>query len=80
MIKIADTIFDNITIFDYQNIHLLYGPIWKNLDLKGHRNGYRKNIGRPDLIIPAPELTERPEGKEHNIFIMLAQSLDQRKA
>ena len=50
--------------------------ICKNLELKGHRNGYKKNIGRPDPLIPAPELNERPRGKLQNIFIMTAQSLD----
>ena len=53
--------------------------ICKNLELKGHRNGYKKNIGRPDPLIPAPELNERPRGKLQNIFVMTAQSLDQRK-
>ena len=38
--------FNNKLIFDYQNIHLLYGSIWKNLDLKEHRNGYKIIIGR----------------------------------
>ena len=55
------------------------GQIWKNLDLRGHRNGYKKIIGRPDPLIPVPELNKRPRGKVQNIFIMPAQSLDQRK-
>ena len=55
------------------------GQICKILDLKGHCNGYKKIIGRPDPLIPAPELNEKPQGKVQNIFIMLAQSLDQRK-
>ena len=33
-------------IFDYQNIYLLYGSIWKELDTKDHRNWYNI-IGRP---------------------------------
>ena len=56
------------------------GQIWKNLNFKGHRNGYKKIIGRPDPLIPVPELNERPQGKVQNIFSMLAQSLDQRKS
>ena len=79
MIKIADTNFNIKTISNCQNIPLLYRPIRTSLDLKGHRNGYKKIIGRPDPLIPAPELNERPQGKVQNIFIMLAQSLDQRK-
>ena len=35
--------FNNKPIFYYQNIHLLYGSIWKKLDTKGQRNGYNKN-------------------------------------
>ena len=31
--------FNNKPIFDYQNVHLLYGPIWKNLNLKGKNAG-----------------------------------------
>ena len=38
--------FNEKPIFGYQNIHLLYGPIRKNLDFKGHRRGYNKIIGR----------------------------------
>ena len=70
--------FNNKLIFDYQNIHLPYGSIWKTLNLKEHRNGYNKIIGRLWSIV-APELNERLQGKVQNIFIELAQSLDQRK-
>ena len=34
--------FNNKPIFKYQNIYLLYGSIWKNLNLKGYRNRYNK--------------------------------------
>ena len=70
--------FNNKLIFDYQNIHLLYGSIWKNLDLKEHRNGYNKIIGRLWSTV-APVLNERLQGKVQNIFIVLARTLDQRK-
>ena len=44
------------------------GQIYKNLDLKGHRKGYKKIIGRPDPLILAPELNERLQGKLQNIL------------
>ena len=75
-----DTSFNNKTIFDYQNIHLLYGSNLKKSRLKkAIAMDIKKIIGRPDPLIPPPELNKWPQGKVQNIFIMLAQSLDQRK-
>ena len=39
----------------------------------------KKILENSDPLIAAPELNERPEGKLQDIFIMLAQSLYQRK-
>ena len=62
-----------------KHLRTIWAKFEKNLDCKGHRNGYKKIIGRPDPLIPAPELNERPQGKVQNIFIMLDKSLNQRK-
>ena len=70
---------NNKAIFDYQNIHLLYGSIWKNLDLKGHRSGYNKTVGRLWFTNCGTRIEWETSRKVQNIFIMLAQSLDQRK-
>ena len=36
--------FKNKPIFDYHNIHLLYGSVWKILYTKEHRNRYNNRV------------------------------------
>ena len=58
---------------------LTYGSIWKNLDTKGYRNGYNNIIGR----LWSPNYGSRIEWeasrKGTEYFIMVTESLGQRK-
>ena len=69
--------FNNKQIFEYQNIHLLHGSIWKKLDTKGVDKA--KLLEDSDPLITAAELKKRLPKKVQNVFIMATVSPDQRK-